>query len=424
MKQILNLSIVLFSMVLVSCDNDGDQSIDTKPVAAFSVNAEEIEEGQPVIFTDLSFDQNGSISSWSWDLGDGTTSNEQSPSYVYPIGEYTVVLTVTDNSGNQNANQFSKTIRVLEPSTATREPQTLWAFSLPGELESASPAIGTDGSVYMACSAKDGLSNMFAINPDGTEKWSYATGDINRSTVSVSDNGNVFVGSYDDNLYGFSPEGNVVLQFDTGSNPRYNGATFGLDGTIYIGSQSDALFAINPDGSEKWNFPADGDFNATPAIGEDGTLYVGNTDDFFYAINPDGSLKWKSEFGSWTACATAIGEDGTVYFSGEGNNLDPTAGGVVIAYNPLDGTEKWRVGRTDKVSRGGPVIGADGTIYLAGEDGLLIAYNGSDGSIKWTYELLGPSLVTPAIDNDGNIYVGDDSGYLHVVDPNGEKKWK
>jgi outer membrane protein assembly factor BamB len=199
---------------------------------------------------------------------------------------------------------------------------------------------------------------------------------------------------------------------------------FAQDGTIYIGSQSDALFAVNPDGTEKWNFPAGGDFNATPAISSDGTLYIGNTDDFFYAINPDGTEKWKSEFGSWTACATAIGEDGTVYFSGEGNNLDPTSGGVLIAYDPNDGTEKWRVGRTDKVSRGGPVIAPDGTLYLAGQDGKLIAYNSTDGSIKWSYDLLGESLVTPAIDNDGNIYVGDESGFFHVIDPDGNKKWK
>jgi outer membrane protein assembly factor BamB len=264
---------------------------------------------------------------------------------------------------------------------------------------------------------------MFAINPDGSPKWSYATGDINRSTVSIDDNGFVYVGSYDDNLYSFNTDGSLRFQFDTGGNPRYNGAVFSQDGTIYIGSQSNKMIAVTLEGNEIWNFEVGGDFNATPAIGSDGTIYVGNTDDNFYALNPDGSLKWSSEYGSWTACATAIGPNGTVYFSGEGNNLDPTAGGVLIAYDPDNGSELWRVSRSDKVSRGGPAISPDGVLYLVGEDGLLIAYDSANGTELWTYELNAGSLVTPAIDNEGNIYFGDESGFFYVISPEGERVW-
>lgn len=420
MKTKIILFIIIIFINIIACSDD-DSMIDTKPVAAFTASQEEIVPGGNVLFTDVSFDQNGSISTWSWDFGDGTTSSDQSPTKSYEVsGEYEVVLTVTDNTGNINVNEFSKTISV---STANVSPTILWTFPLTEELESASPAVGNDGTIYMACSAKNGVDNMFAISPDGSQIWSYATGDINRSTVSIDDNGNIYVGSYDDNLYSFNPDGSVRFQFDTGSNPRYNGATFGFDGTVYIGSQSNKMFALTPDGNEIWNFEVGGDFNATPAIGIDGTLYVGNTDDNFYAINPDGSEKWSSEYGSWSACATAIGQDGTIYFSGEGNNLDPTSGGVLIAYNPNDGSEIWRVGRSDKVSRGGPVISPDGTLYLVGEDGLLVAYNTADGSVLWTYELNDGSLVTPAIDNDGNIYFGDESGFFYVISPEGERVW-
>lgn len=422
MKNILKYSFMIFFLLFLSCDKDED-IIDTSPVAAFKVNEQLIIEGQAAIFTDLSFDQNGKIASWFWNFGNDITSTEQSPSVILPIGFYTVKLTVSDDSGNTNRNDFFKTIEVIEPSTATTEPTILWSFSLPGNLESASPAIGDDGTVYMGCSAKDGLENMFAINQGGTKKWGFAAGDINRTTASIDNNGNIYIGSYDDNIYSFSQDGNVRFSFDTGSNPRYNGAVFASDGTIYVNSQSDFLFALNTDGTKKWEFKSDGDFNATPAIGTDGTIYIGSTDDFFYAINPDGTEKWKSQYGSWTASATAIGDDGTIYFSGEGNNLDPTAAGVLIAYNP-DGTEKWRAGRSSKISRGGPVVAPDGTVYSAGEDAKLIAYNGANGSVEWVYDLFGPSLVTAAVDNDGNIYVGDESGFLHVIGSDGKKKWK
>ncbi len=39
--------------------------------------------------------------SWSWDFGDGSTSTEEDPEYAYTeVGEYTAILTVTDDVGN------------------------------------------------------------------------------------------------------------------------------------------------------------------------------------------------------------------------------------------------------------------------------------------------------------------------------------
>jgi PKD repeat protein len=129
-KNILKIGIILIFIGTFSCNNDEDSVIDTRPVAAFSVNETDVIEGDASIFTDLSFDQNGSITSWDWNFGDGTSSTEQSPVYTYAIGVYTVVLTVTDDSGNTNANEFSKVINVVEPSTATTEPTKLWVFNL------------------------------------------------------------------------------------------------------------------------------------------------------------------------------------------------------------------------------------------------------------------------------------------------------
>jgi carboxypeptidase T len=51
-------------------------------------------------FTDLSSDSDGSIASYSWDFGDGTTSTSANPSKTYPgKGLYKVTLTVTDDDG-------------------------------------------------------------------------------------------------------------------------------------------------------------------------------------------------------------------------------------------------------------------------------------------------------------------------------------
>ncbi|MGD8856955.1 MAG: PKD domain-containing protein, partial [Chloroflexota bacterium] len=66
------------------------------PAADFSYTA----TGLDVTFNDLSSDPDGTIVSWSWDFGDGATSNAQNPSHTFPSsGLYDVLLTVADNDG-------------------------------------------------------------------------------------------------------------------------------------------------------------------------------------------------------------------------------------------------------------------------------------------------------------------------------------
>ncbi|GAA3638808.1 outer membrane protein assembly factor BamB family protein [Flavivirga jejuensis] len=422
-KFIYKLYVFIAGLFSVWSCSDDNNLVDTKPVAAFSVETAEIELGTTLIFTDASFDLNGDIEVWNWNFGNGETASEPSPTFTFnTIGEYSVTLTVTDNNGNTNTNNFSKIISVLEPSTETKNPPIAWTFALPGKVEDSSPAVDDNGNVYIGTSTKEGVPNVFAIDNNGQVLWSYETGDIVRSAPAIHSNGNIYLGSYDDNLYGFTPAGNIAMQLDIGNNAKYSGPVFGLNGEIYIGSQTDELIAVDEGGNELWRFDTGGDVNSTPAIGSDGRIYVGSTGDFFYAFNTDGTENWSSEFGSWTATATAIAPDGTIYFAGEGNNTDASFGGVLIAYNP-DGTEQWRVGLTDKVNQGGPCVAPDGKIYVGGHGNELMAFSQS-GSLLWSYPTNGNILSTPAIDNDGNIYLGDDEGYFYVVDPEGNRKWK
>lgn len=58
--------------------------------------------GQPMQFSD-STESFGQIVAWSWNFGNGSTSNLQNPSHVYTAnGTYNVTLTVTDASGCQD----------------------------------------------------------------------------------------------------------------------------------------------------------------------------------------------------------------------------------------------------------------------------------------------------------------------------------
>lgn len=80
------------------------------PTASFTYSC----SGLACSFTDGSTDSDGTISAWSWNFGDNTTSTARNPSRTYAAaGSYIVTLTVTDNGG-ATGNQ-SQTVTVTAP---------------------------------------------------------------------------------------------------------------------------------------------------------------------------------------------------------------------------------------------------------------------------------------------------------------------
>jgi PKD repeat protein len=68
------------------------------PVVNFSANPVSGTAPVTVAFTNAT---TGSVTTWAWNFGDGTTSNVQSPTHVYSTpGSYTVVLTATGGGGS------------------------------------------------------------------------------------------------------------------------------------------------------------------------------------------------------------------------------------------------------------------------------------------------------------------------------------
>jgi len=84
-----------------------------KPVADFIESAHEVNPGEVITFTSNSHDPDGTIVSYEWDFGDGTTSTLVNPSHSYSTtGSYTVTLTVTDDEGAQRSKSETKCVYV------------------------------------------------------------------------------------------------------------------------------------------------------------------------------------------------------------------------------------------------------------------------------------------------------------------------
>ncbi len=297
------------------------------------------------------------------------------------------------------------------------------------------PAVGTDGTIYSTGgyfgvygdSAE--YSQLRAFNQEGEMLWAYTGGDNTASPSSVSSDGMIYYGDYSGILYAIYPDGTERWTYDIWST-IYNAPTIGTDGTFYTGN-ANGVFAIKPDSTFIWWAKDPYMSNTSPAIGSDGTIYVvsgaypQDEQFYLYAINNgDGSVKWTSPIPVGYAYHTpAIGTDGSIYVKSSGDN-------VLYAFNS-NGTENWTYTFGESMSgypaeKSDPLVGSDGTIYVGAEDAKLYAIN-PDGTKKWVYD---PDpdctslcdLGSPVQAADGTIYIVKGS-YLYAVNPNGSTKW-
>ncbi|MFA5246178.1 MAG: PKD domain-containing protein, partial [Pedobacter sp.] len=90
------------------------------PVPAF-INTINYCENAEISFRDQSNDKGNPLTSWLWEFGDGTNSNEQNPKHVYArAGQYSVTLKI-QNSTSCNVQVLSKTIQIQTNATADFE---------------------------------------------------------------------------------------------------------------------------------------------------------------------------------------------------------------------------------------------------------------------------------------------------------------
>ena len=140
------------------------------------------------------------------------------------------------------------------------------------------------GTVYVG----SGDKKLYAINGKaGVKLWEFETGGIVESSPAIGSDGTVYVGSGwpDKKLYAINGKTGVKLwEFEAGRFVDCSPA-IGSDGTVYVGSWDKKLYAINGKAGVKlWEFETGGIVESSPAIGSDGTVYVGSKDKKLYAI--------------------------------------------------------------------------------------------------------------------------------------------
>ncbi len=199
---------------------------------------------------------------------------------------------------------------------------TIWKFrpdfnnsTLKGGF--SSPAIAYTGSIYIGC--YDGF--LYAINSKtGAKIWKFKPEDsvsggsiaLTSGSPAIGSDGTVYVGS-NKNLYALEGSTGVAKWKSTLDGSICASPTIGVDGTIYTGTDRGVVYALNGEtGSKKWQFTASG-IITSPTVGADGTVYAGAYN-YFYALDgATGSKKWRIGSAYSSPKCFAINPNGLIY---------------------------------------------------------------------------------------------------------------
>jgi len=263
------------------------------------------------------------------------------------------------------------------------------------------PAVSADGTIYFTA-----FDYLYALDPDGSLKWSYKTG-LSAKVPAFGSDGTVYV-TDTNKLFALSSEGEWIWDYQYPTS-EFTDPVIGTDGTIYLGcigflDSWHGILAVNPNGTLEWKYETSDNVHTTLSLGYGGVIYFGTYDKYLNALYPDGTFMWRFDTRSKVYFPPSVGPDSTLYF-----------GEFSYYFYAVDyyGNLKWW--HPIRVTNSSPAIGADGTIYVEDSGSDLFAFS-PEGDVLWQYPLGGGANTSPAIAPDGTIYL---SGWfdksLHAI---------
>ena len=121
--------------------------------------------------------------------------------------------------------------------------EVLWEFSTSGPVY-GSPAIGTDGTIYIGSINTD---KFYALGgKTGAIKWEFIAGSGIRSSPAIGENGYIYFGSWDKKIYALAARsGAKKWEFVTGGLVEGSSPAVSSDGTVFVGSTDGSVYALS-----------------------------------------------------------------------------------------------------------------------------------------------------------------------------------
>ena len=342
----------------------------------------------------------GEVKSVSWDFGDGTTSGENNPVHAFTTtGTYTVAVTVTYVNNTTESGSLTVTVGNYKWNSVD-----LNFGGLTGYVKTSNPVFSPDGkTMYIPTSTPAG--HLFAIDVvSGEFKWVFAISQITYGGGAlVAPDGTIYQcvrNATINNVYAINPNGTqkwaVKLDAAIGAFPALS-----ADGVLYCLTNKSTLYALDASsGAIKWQQSLDGATGSAVAIDKAGNVYAG-TSAAIYSFKPNKEQNWKLEEVNVTEQATFALKDQVLYAT--------LKNGGLVAVDMTNGTKKWTY-PTTKGDAYFPIADKNGNVYFTEKGSQTVHAVNASGS-KISEKNVGNNLNYSggALSTDGILYIGTQS---------------
>lgn len=342
----------------------------------------------------------GEVKSVSWGFGDGTTSGENNPVHAFTTtGTYTVAVTVTYVNNTTESGSLTVTVGNYKWNSVD-----LNFGGLTGYVKTSNPVFSPDGkTMYIPTSTPAG--HLFAIDVvSGEFKWVFAISQITYGGGAlVAPDGTIYQcvrNATINNVYAINPNGTqkwaVKLDAAIGAFPALS-----ADGVLYCLTNKSTLYALDASsGAIKWQQSLDGATGSAVAIDKAGNVYAG-TSAAIYSFKSNKEQNWKLEEVNVTEQATFALKDQVLYAT--------LKNGGLVAVDMTNGTKKWTY-PTTKGDAYFPIADKNGNVYFTEKGSQTVHAVNASGSKIWEKNV-GNNLNYSggALSTDGILYIGTQS---------------
>jgi len=271
-----------------------------------------------------------------------------------------------------------------------------WALRL--GLVSGTPSLTPEG--YVAIGAQPG--ELMVIGGARSQTTARIGGGV-RGAPLVLDDGSMVVAAYDQAVHRFDAEGRRMFRTSVPTHVR-GAPALTREGEVVVPAGPDLLW-MSVRGRVLRSVPLGAEAALGPAVGVDGAVWILTTEGTLLGFaGASGRVVARSELGVRPSMDSnlAIARDGSVRFG--------TADAGVVCVGPT-GTERWRF--ENGTYGGGISVDRTGATLAVSQTGVMVLLD-ARGSPVWTAEIGTRTDAAPVLGADGTVYVATFGGTLQA----------
>ena len=347
----------------------------------------------------------GLIDSVYWYVNDSLVGKEHNITYPFKQGITNVKLKVGNISG------------FYDSTTATVTRGTFKKY-IPGPVFAGLSMAGD--SVLYVISTGD---KIYRLDINGNPTLNIQVNGNILSSCSVGNDSSIFIGSSDNNLYGFNRYGFYLWPaIPLGGTVSTTPTVDSIQNRIFVGVENGNFAAINKsNGNLGWGTQLDAPIKSSAIISFDRKLVAVTAVGTVYGFNlnfPNPSPpSWVKSLNDSILISPAVDKYGYFYFGSKSGKIYKVA-----IYGTTNISPIWQTNLGSPVTSS-LTIDAYGNLYAGTASGRLYSVKVYNGNINWYFQTDSAIKSTASITPAGRIYFGNNNGEVFGLDTNKNVKF-